>query len=164
VRAAIERYLAGTGAEFPKTLAAIVAAGKFHPLLEVSLKATAVAPPPREDPVVHKLERDEAGLRAAFLRAMDAARIDALVLPVATFPPKLNGDRNTTPAGATTWIGSGLHWPAAVVPMGYTYEDLPSGLQIMGRPWSEPLLIEIAYAYEQATHHRKPPATVPRLA
>jgi Asp-tRNA(Asn)/Glu-tRNA(Gln) amidotransferase A subunit family amidase len=94
---------------------------------------------------------------------MDRARIDALVLPVAAYPPKLNGDRNTTPAGATTWIASGLHWPAAVVPMGTTYEDLPSGLQIVGRPWSEPLLIEIAYAYEQATRHRKPPATVPRL-
>src|SRR6185312_15707357 len=53
---------------------------------------------------------------------------------------------------------------AAVVPMGYTYEDLPSGLQIIGRPWSEPLLIEIAYAYEQATHHRKAPASMPRLA
>jgi polar amino acid transport system substrate-binding protein len=48
--------------------------------------------------------------------------------------------------------------------MGYTYEDLPSGLQIIGRPWSEPLLIEIAYAYEQATHHRKPPASTPKLA
>lgn len=164
VRAAIEHYLAGTGPGFPKTLAEIVAANKFHPLHEVSFKATAVAPSPRQDPIVHKLEQAEARLRTDFLAAMDAARIDALVLPVATFPPKLNGDRNTTPAGATTWIGSELHWPAAVVPMGYTYEDLPSGLQIMGRPWSEPLLIAIAYAYEQATHHRKPPATVPPLA
>jgi Asp-tRNA(Asn)/Glu-tRNA(Gln) amidotransferase A subunit family amidase len=37
-------------------------------------------------------------------------------------------------------------------------------LQIIGRPWSEPLLIEIAYAYEQGTHHRKPPSTTPPLA
>ncbi|MDP6175677.1 MAG: amidase family protein, partial [Rhodospirillales bacterium] len=77
--------------------------------------------------------------------------------------PKLNGDRNVTPAGASTWIASGLHWPAAAVPMGYTYEDLPSGLQIVGQPWSEPTLIEIAYAYEQATAHRHPPSTVPPL-
>jgi Asp-tRNA(Asn)/Glu-tRNA(Gln) amidotransferase A subunit family amidase len=163
VRAAIERYLASTGPEFPKTIAEIVAAGKFHPLHEVSLKATAIAPPPSEDPIVRRLEENEASLRAAFLHAMDSARIDALVFPVATFPPKLNGDRNTTPAGATTWIGSSLHWPAAVVPMGYTYENLPSGLQIMGRPWSESRLIEIAFAYEQATHHRRAPSTVPSL-
>ena len=163
VRAAIERYLAGTTAEFPKTVAEIVAAEKFHPLHEGSLRATAVAPPPSEDPIVKELERDEARMRDAFTTVMDRESIDALVLPVATYPPKLNGDRNTTPAGVTTWIASSLHWPAAVVPMGYTYEDLPSGLQIIGRPWSEPLLIEIAYAYERATRHRKPPASVPPL-
>jgi Asp-tRNA(Asn)/Glu-tRNA(Gln) amidotransferase A subunit family amidase len=163
VRAALERYLAGTGPEFPKTIAEIVVAGKFHPLHEVGLKDTAVAPPPGEDPVVRRLEADEGLMRRAYLAAMDGARIDALVLPVAAYPPKLNGDRNTTPAGATTWIASGLHWPAAVVPMGYSYENLPSGLQIVGRPWSEPLLIGIAYAYEQATRHRKPPASTPAL-
>jgi Asp-tRNA(Asn)/Glu-tRNA(Gln) amidotransferase A subunit family amidase len=163
VRAAIERYLVQTGPEFPKSLADIVAARHFHPLHEVMLSATAVAPPPREDPLVRQLEADEAGMRQCYLQAMDRASLDALVLPVAAFPPKLNGDRETTPAGATTWIASGLHWPAAVVPMGYTYEELPSGLQFIGRPWSEPLLIGIAYAYEQATRHRRPPATVPSL-
>ncbi len=102
-------------------------------------------------------------MREAYDLAMRRDDLDAFVLPVASYPPKLNGDRNVTPAGATTWIASGLHWPAAVVPMGYTYEDLPSGLQIVGRPWTEPTLIEIGYAYEQATRHRHPPSTVPPL-
>ncbi len=163
VKAAIERYLAKTSAEFPKTLADVMAAEKFHPIHEVSLRATVPAPPPREDPVVHKLEADEARMRIAYLKAMDAEKLDAMLLPVAAYAPKLNGDRNTTPAGALTWVASGLHWPVAVVPMGYTGEDLPSGLQFVGRPWTEPTLIELAYAYEQATHHRKPPSTVPPL-
>jgi Asp-tRNA(Asn)/Glu-tRNA(Gln) amidotransferase A subunit family amidase len=163
VRAALERYLATTGPSFPKTIAAVVATEKFHPLHEVGLKAAAVAPAPAIDPVVRDLEAFEIRMREAYLAAMERARIDALILPVASFPPKLNGDRNLTPTGAITWIASGLHWPAAVVPMGYTYEDLPSGLQIIGRPWSEPLLIEVAYAFEQATHHRKPPASTPSL-
>jgi Asp-tRNA(Asn)/Glu-tRNA(Gln) amidotransferase A subunit family amidase len=163
VRAAIERYLATTGPSFPKTIAAVIATEKFHPLHEVGLKAAAIAPSPASDPIVRELEAFEIRMREAYLAAMERARIDAVILPVASFPPKLNGDRNLTPTGATTWIASGLHWPAAVVPMGYSYEDLPSGLQIIGRPWSEPLLIEIAYAYEQATHHRKPPATTPPL-
>ena len=77
--------------------------------------------------------------------------LDAFILPVASFPPKLNGDRNVSPPGATTWIASGLHWPAAVVPMGYTYEDLPSGLQIVGKPWSEITLIEIGGPYKFRT-------------
>jgi Asp-tRNA(Asn)/Glu-tRNA(Gln) amidotransferase A subunit family amidase len=163
VKAAIERYLATTGPGFPKTLAEVMATEKFHPVHEVSLRATVPAPAPREDPIVHQLEADEKNMREVYDAAMRAAGIDAFILPVASYPPKLNGDRNLTPAGANTWIASGLHWPAMAVPMGYTYEDLPSGLQIVGRPWTEPLLIEIAYAYEQATKHRHPPTTVPPL-
>jgi len=163
VRAAIERYLAKTGPAFPKNLWDIMASGKFHPLHEVGLLATASAPTPDEDPVVEQLEADEARMRIAYLAAMDELRIDVLVFPTATYPPKLNGDRNTTPAGTLSGIASALHWPAAVVPMGYSYESLPSGLQLIGRPWSEPILIEIAYAYEKATRHRVPPSIVPPL-
>ena len=42
--------------------------------------------------------------------------------------------------------------------MGYMRgEMLPAGLQFFGRPWDEATLIKLAYAYEQATHHRRPP-------
>ena len=163
VRAAIERYLATTGSGFPKSLADILASRKFHPLHEVGLMETAIAPAPQDDPVVQQLEIDESGMRAAYLAAMDARGIDALVMPVASYPPKLNGDRNTTPTGITTAIASALHWPAMSVPMGYTYESLPSGLQIVGRPWSEPVLLGLAYAYEQATRHRRAPGATPPL-
>jgi Asp-tRNA(Asn)/Glu-tRNA(Gln) amidotransferase A subunit family amidase len=122
------------------------------------------APDPGIDPIVKKLEADELRMRAAYLAAMDAADVQAMIMPAASYPPKLNGDRNTTPTGTTCWIASGLHWPALIVPMGTTGEDLPSGLQLVGRPWSDATLIEIGYAYEQATHHRKPPAAVPPLA
>jgi len=161
VRAAIERYLAKTGPNFPKRLAAVMALGKFHPLHEVGLRETAAAPVPEEDPVVKQLESDEARMRTAYLVAMHELGIDVLAFPTATYPPKLNGDRNTTPAGTLSGIASALHWPAIVVPMGYSHESLPSGLQLLGRPWSEPILIELAYAYEQATQHRVPPTTVP---
>lgn len=163
VRWAIETYLAKTGPEFPKTLAEVVASGKLHPVHEVSLQETSIAPEPLTDPVVHALEALEVRMREAYDAAMRAAGVDAFVLPVASYPPKLNGDRNVTPAGANTWIASGLHWPAMSIPMGYTYEDLPSGLQIVARPWNEPMLIAMAYAYEQATRHRKPPSTTPPL-
>jgi amidase len=163
VRAAIERYLAKTGPKFPKSLADVVASGKFHPLHEVGLRETSTAPAPEEDPIVKQLEADEVRMRTAYLEAMDELRIDVLAFPTATYPPKLNGDRNTTPAGMLSGIASALHWPAAVVPMGYSHESLPSGLQLLGRPWSDPLLIELAYAYEQATRHRVPPITVPSL-
>jgi amidase len=164
VKAAIERYLATTGPDFPKTLAAVVEAGHFHPVHEGSLKATVPAPAPEDDSIVVRLAETEARMRLAYDAAMRAAGIDAFVMPVAKNPPRLNGDRGLTQAGANTGFASALHWPAMAVPMGYSYEDLPSGMQIVGRPWTESLLIEIAYAYEQATMHRHPPTTVPPLA
>jgi Asp-tRNA(Asn)/Glu-tRNA(Gln) amidotransferase A subunit family amidase len=47
--------------------------------------------------------------------------------------------------------------------MGFVYDGLPTGLQILGDAWSEPTLIAIAYSFEQATKHRRPPPTVPPL-
>jgi Asp-tRNA(Asn)/Glu-tRNA(Gln) amidotransferase A subunit family amidase len=163
VKAAIERYLAKTGPTFPKRLSDIMASGKFHPLHEVGLIETASAPAPDEDPIVERLEADEARMRIAYLAAMDELQIDALAIPTATNPPRLNGDRDMSAAGTRSGIASALHWPAVVVPMGYSYESLPSGVQLIGRPWSEPILIQVAYAYEQATQHRVPPSTLPPL-
>ena len=45
----------------------------------------------------------------------------------------------------------------------YTRGVLPAGMTIYGRPWSEPLLIKLADAYEQTTRHRRPPASTPPL-
>jgi Asp-tRNA(Asn)/Glu-tRNA(Gln) amidotransferase A subunit family amidase len=47
--------------------------------------------------------------------------------------------------------------------MGFTKSDLPAGLQILGDAFSEATLFRIAYAYEQATLHRRPPASTPPL-
>jgi len=49
------------------------------------------------------------------------------------------------------------------VPSGFTAEGLPMGITFFGKPYSEPMMIKLAFAYEQATHHRRPPATTPPL-
>jgi amidase len=96
---------------------------------------------------------------------MDRARVDAFLVPVWSYPPVPNGDRRQTPQGALTFIGSALQWPVVVVPMGFVCdsEGLPMGMQILGRPWSEGHLITHAFAYEQVTQHRRPPANAPPL-
>ncbi len=54
--------------------------------------------------------------------------------------------------------------PAFTVPMGFTTGNLPAGLQFLGRMFDEKTLIKYTYAYEQATHHRKPPEEFHRAA
>jgi Asp-tRNA(Asn)/Glu-tRNA(Gln) amidotransferase A subunit family amidase len=56
-----------------------------------------------------------------------------------------------------------IHTPTITVPMGFSSDGIPAGLGFLGLPWSEPTLIRLAYAYEHATHHRKPPASTPPL-
>lgn len=54
-----------------------MASGKFHPLHEAGLIETTSAPAPGDDPVVKRLEADEARMRTAYLAGMDEMRIDA---------------------------------------------------------------------------------------
>ena len=98
------------------------------------------------------------------LTSMNNAEIDAVVYPGWTSPPapldkaieEYKGDNSQLVAPAT-----GL--PAVTVPMGYSHGNLPAGLQILGRPYSDGLLISLAYAYEQATQHHVPPQMFPEL-
>lgn len=52
---------------------------------------------------------------------------------------------------------------STTVPSGFTSDNLPVGITFFGRPYSEPMLIKLAYSYEQETHHRNPPKTTPPL-
>jgi amidase len=54
--------------------------------------------------------------------------------------------------------------PAIVVPAGVTAEGLPIAIEFLGRPFSEPRLIQLAHAYERASRMRKAPPTTPPLA
>jgi Asp-tRNA(Asn)/Glu-tRNA(Gln) amidotransferase A subunit family amidase len=65
-----------------------------------------------------------------------------------------------TPAGDNNQIFSAATgFPAITVPTGFLRGNrLPAGLQLFGRPWSEGELFRLAYSYEQATHHRRPPS------
>lgn len=149
-----------------------------HPLHQAGLEAVAAAGSPETDPATIQGLETEATYRAAFTKAMDAGRIDAVIFPTWAQLPVVNGDRNTqvmtdepNPKGGVTglsssltFVGSTLQWPALSVPSGYLGQGLPVGLQMLGRAWDEARLIGYAYAYEQATHYRRPPASTPPLS
>jgi amidase len=90
-------------------------------------------------------------------KIMDNNRLDALIAPTGSPAWKtdlLNGDHYI---GGSSSLAAIAGYPAITVPMGFI-DDLPVGITFFGRAWSEPLLIEIAYSYEQATRYRKAPA------
>jgi amidase len=177
-----ERWAAAhPGVPFP-TAKELADSRLLHPLHQPSTEAAAVALPAGEDPATLEGRRNEERFRAAFTAAMDAAGVDALVFPTWAQLPARNGDRNTqitsdpvpgsTPGrgpptrlgSSLTFVGSMLQWPAISVPSGFSPEGLPLGLQLVGRAWSDARITAYAYAYEQATHHRRPPAFTPPLS
>jgi Asp-tRNA(Asn)/Glu-tRNA(Gln) amidotransferase A subunit family amidase len=86
------------------------------------------------------------------------------VYPTWSNPPRLIGDLNTPHGDNSQVFSPTTGFPAIQVPMGYTRgSTLPAGMTIYGRPWSEATLFRLAYAYEQATRHRRPPASTPPL-
>ena len=95
---------------------------------------------------------------------MDDAKVDALIYPTWSNPPapidkaveEYRGDNSQ-------WLVPDAGLPAVTVPMGFWRGELPAGLQFAGRPYSEGVLIELAYAYEQKTRHRRAPGGFPEL-
>ena len=95
---------------------------------------------------------------------MDREHLDALIYPTWSNAPRLIGDLNTPGGDNNQLFSPSTGFPAITVPMGYLRGGtLPAGLQFFGRAWSEPTLLKLAYAYEQATHHRRPPVATPPL-
>ncbi|HEY4130607.1 MAG TPA: amidase family protein, partial [Gemmatimonadaceae bacterium] len=106
-------------------------------------------------------QRVRDGLRTAVTRVMDDMKLDGLVYPTWSYPPRLIGDLNT-PAGDNSQVFSPTTgMPAITVPMGYTRNNtLPAGMTIFGRAFDEARLIRLAYGYEQETRWRREPGVV----
>lgn len=162
----LERYFAGVASSNPpvKTVDEILRSGRFHPTVQRRLEqARDVAEAPATSAGCRAREAYREALRVAVREAMDAGRLDALAYPTWSNPPRLIGDLNTPHGDNSQVFSPTTGFPAITVPMGYTRGVLPSGLQLLGRPWSEGTLYRLAFAYEQGTRHRRPPASVPPL-
>ena len=98
------------------------------------------------------------------MKTMDALKLDAFVYPTWSNPPRLIGDLNTPHGDNSQFFSPTTGFPAHHRCRWATRAAaLPAGITFFGRAWSEATLIKLAYAYEQATHHRRPPPTTPPL-
>lgn len=158
----LERYFAARGQNAPvKTIDEILRSGNYHPSVQLRLQREQMATiPPEDSPGCKAREAMRERFRVAVTAMMDSLHLDALVYPTWSNPPRLIGDLNT-PAGDNSQLFSPTTgFPAITVPMGYTRGNrLPAGMTFFGRAWSEGKLITLAYGYEQATKHRRPPAS-----
>ena len=162
----LNRYLARLGDKAPlHSLEEIIKSRRFHPSIQARLESGQAADEvPGESAGCRSRDAFREQLRAGVLALINAAGLDALVYPTWSNPPRLIGDLNTPGGDNSQLFSPSTGFPAITVPMGYTRGGtLPAGLQLLGRPWSEATLLTLAYAYEQGTHHRRPPAATPPL-
>jgi Asp-tRNA(Asn)/Glu-tRNA(Gln) amidotransferase A subunit family amidase len=150
-----------------KTLQDVVEQEKFRPenngAMKWAMNIAADIKPAEQKPPCVDVEGDprRKALLAAVVTTMDSLKLDALIYPTWSNPPRKIGDSESPHGNNSPVIAPHSGQPAITVPMGYVENNLPAGLQILGRPFSEEKLFQYAYAYEQATHHRKPPLLFP---
>ena len=102
------------------------------------------------------------------LKVMADNELDAIVHRSVEHSPGLIEDGINPPyknMDGAIRLNTMLRWASNItVPAGYTSLGHPVGITFLGKPYSEPELIKLAYAYEQATHHRRPPDSTPELS
>ncbi|MCC7368112.1 MAG: amidase [Chloroflexi bacterium] len=171
LKADLNAYLAERGHPTMRTLADLIAFNEAHaseemPYFRQELFEKAEEKGPLTDWRYQevlarnfRLSRDE-GLDAV----LDGLELDALIAPTgspAAVTDQINGEKRL---GGSSTPAALAGYPLISMLAGYTPFGQPVNLTLMGRAWSEPTLIRIAYALEQALPPRRPPTYLPTLA
>jgi Asp-tRNA(Asn)/Glu-tRNA(Gln) amidotransferase A subunit family amidase len=159
----LNAYLAAQNAPV-KSLEEVMASGKYHPGIKANLeKAAALSV---GTPEYNKKLALRAGVRTRIMKLMEDYRLDAVVYPHQQQLVCKTGGAQEQRNGV---LCSVTGFPSVVVPAGFSVREpdaplgVPVGMEIIGRPWSEQVLIGIAYGFEQASRFRKAPLGVPDI-
>lgn len=164
--AAINHYLARQGPGYPfKDASALLLNHPGVPGRPADKEQIEKAVDLNHDPEYRASLAGKAALRKALIDLMDKYQLDALIYPHKLSKPLKLGPREDPERKYTANQTSPLTGlPAFIVPMGFTSDGNPVGLEILGRPWSEPTLIKLASGFEAVTKNRKTPPSTPPLA
>ena len=154
-----DAYLAATPGAPVRTLAELVELGLYHEIIDGGLRTSLEVETLDTDDYRERLARRDTA-RAAVVALLDEHDLTALVYPTIRQTARPVGLAQPGSNCALSAI-SGL--PAITVPAGYAADGMPVGLEMIGREFAESDLIRLAYAFEQATGHRRPPHSTPSL-
>ena len=154
-----DEYLRNTPDAPVRTLAEVVRQGLYHVILESGLEnAVSIETLDTDDYRQRLSKRDE--IRRTIVDLMTEESLDALLYPTIRQTARPVGQPQP---GSNCALSANSGLPAITVPAGYAEDDMPVGVELLGLPWSELRLLELAYAYEQGTEHRRAPAFTPSL-
>lgn len=156
-----ELYVKGVNPPFASR-ADVTASPLFQQVVPNSQKRWLDAPTPERQLAYH---RARSQLMINMLSVIAEHRLDAIVHKAVEHQPTLIKDGVNPPfvdqKGAPHINTFLMFVPSIVVPAGFTTDELPAGITFLGRPYSDGRMIELAYAYEQATRHRRAPTSTP---
>jgi amidase len=142
------------------SIADIAGKGLTHEAIDARLKIRATAEKRDEKAYAEALAKRDVA-RKMILDAMRAAKVDVLAYPSAVQPPLFWGAEAFGTGTCAMSAETGL--PAIAIPLGLSVNALPVGLDLLGRPFEEQRLLNLAYGWEQSAHPRTPPFSVPAL-
>lgn len=164
---AFNAYLANLGPSAPvKTLEEFIATGQFHSSIRGALVGYQ-----RADDALNSVEYQQRllrrdALRLAVMQVMAEHRLDAilyphqkrLVVPIGEEQVERNGVLSNSTGFPAISFPAGFSAPTAAAPIG-----VPIGMELLGAEWGEPVLLRLAFAYEQLEKIRRPPLSTPPI-
>jgi len=142
------------------SIADIAGKGLTHEAIDARLKIRATTDKRDEKAYAEALAKRDVA-RTMILDAMRTAKVDVLAYPSAVQPPLFWGAEAFGTGTCAMSAETGL--PAIAIPLGLSVNALPVGLDLLGKPFDEQRLLNLAYGWEQAAHPRTPPFSVPPL-
>ena len=163
--AAINQYLTRQGPSYPyKTAEELLLQHIDLPIRDSDIELMENPIDLDRDLAYRATLRGKETLRQMVIDLIDRYDLDALIYPHKLYGPLKLGPRNDPERQYTpNQLSPVTGLPAFIVPMGFTEDGLPVGLEILGRPWSEPTLIKLASGFEAATDNVMVPMATPAL-
>jgi Asp-tRNA(Asn)/Glu-tRNA(Gln) amidotransferase A subunit family amidase len=154
----LDRYLSRHPTAPVRSFEEILASGRLHPKVAEDMAEVATVSSESKEYLEHLARREK--LATAILATLADHALDALVYPTMRHQTVRIGEEQS---GDNSHLSANSGLPAISVAAGLGDDGVPVGIEFIGRPWSESLLLGLAHAYEQANDHRRPPADTPAL-